>query len=72
VVTDIEMPRLDGFGLLNALKRDSKLSDIPVILLTSRDNPQDRQRGLDLGAHSYIVKQKFDQSNLLETIRQVL
>lgn len=72
VVTDVEMPRLDGFGLLKALKQHQNLSGIPVILVTSRDDPSDRKRGLELGAHSYIVKQKFDQNNLLETINQVI
>ena len=72
VVADIQMPRMDGFVLLKELKRDKTLSQIPVILVTSRDSADDRHLGLELGAEAYIVKQKFDQKELLETIRQLI
>ncbi|WP_230529993.1 response regulator [Microvirga roseola] len=72
VIADVEMPRMDGFGLLQSLKADSRLSTIPVILMTSRDDPEDVRRGLDLGASAYITKQKFDQRELLATIGQML
>lgn len=72
VISDIEMPRLDGFGLLQALKRDRALATIPVILVTSRNNDADRRRGLSLGADAYVVKQRFDQNDLLTTIGQLL
>lgn len=72
VVADVEMPRLDGFGLLQALKADPGLTRLPVILMTSRGDPADIRRGLDLGADAYITKQKFDQRELLDTIGQLL
>jgi two-component system chemotaxis sensor kinase CheA len=72
VVADLQMPRLDGFGLLGEMKRDERLSEIPVVLLTSMDSPAERQRGLALGAEAYLVKRDFDQRELLETLRQVL
>lgn len=72
VVADIEMPRMDGFSLLQAIKADAGLAELPVILMTSRDDPQDIRRGLDLGAEAYITKQKFDQRELLATISRVL
>ncbi|WP_159995959.1 response regulator [Roseomonas sp. 18066] len=72
VVADVEMPRMDGFGLLQALKTDPRLAAIPVILMTSRADPADIRRGLDLGAGAYITKQKFDQRELLATIGQML
>jgi two-component system chemotaxis sensor kinase CheA len=72
VVSDIEMPRLDGFDLLRAMKSDERLAEIPVILVTSREDPADRERGLRLGADAYVVKQRFDQVELLKTIRQVI
>ncbi|MDQ1078178.1 hybrid sensor histidine kinase/response regulator [Pseudoroseomonas cervicalis] len=72
VVADVEMPRMDGFGLLQALKTDPRLAAIPVILMTSRADPEDVRRGLDLGAGAYITKQKFDQRELLATIGQML
>jgi two-component system chemotaxis sensor kinase CheA len=72
VIADVEMPRMDGFGLLQAIKNDPGLSTLPVILMTSRADPEDVRKGLDLGASAYITKQKFDQRDLLATIGQVL
>lgn len=72
IVADVEMPRLDGFGLVETLKRDAQLARLPVIMMTSRADPTDIQRGLDLGADAYLVKQSFDQRELLTTIRQLL
>lgn len=72
VIADVEMPRMDGFNLLQAIKTDPRLSALPVILMTSRADPEDVRKGLDLGASAYITKQKFDQRELLATIGQVL
>ena len=72
VIADIQMPRLDGFGLLAALKKDQNLNQIPVIVVTSLESPEDQERGLALGADAYIVKRKFDQEELLAAIRQIL
>jgi two-component system chemotaxis sensor kinase CheA len=72
VVADIQMPRLDGFGLLEAMKADPHLNQIPVIIVSSLERPEDQRRGLTLGADAYVVKRKFDQLELLETIEQFL
>lgn len=72
VVADIEMPRLDGFSLLQAIKADAGLAATPVILMTSRNDPEDIRRGMDLGAEAYITKQRFDQRELLSAIGRVL
>jgi two-component system chemotaxis sensor kinase CheA len=72
VVSDLQMPRLDGFGLLEEMKRDARLAAIPVILVSSVENPDVQARGLALGANAYIVKRKFEQQELLDTIRQAL
>jgi two-component system chemotaxis sensor kinase CheA len=72
VVADIEMPRMDGFALLQALKADPRLSPVPVILMTSRADPADIRRGMELGAGAYVTKQKFDQGELLARIGQLL
>jgi two-component system chemotaxis sensor kinase CheA len=72
VITDVQMPRLDGFGLLEAMKADQALERIPVIVVTSLDRREDQARGLELGADAYIVKRKFDQGELLAAIRQIL
>jgi len=72
IIADVEMPRMDGFSLLQALKNDPRLAPIPVILMTSRASSEDMRRGLELGAGAYITKQKFDQRELLATIGQML
>ena len=72
VVADVEMPRMDGFGLLQAIRNDPGLADIPVILMTSRASQEDVRKGLELGARAYITKQNFDQRELLATIGQLL
>jgi two-component system chemotaxis sensor kinase CheA len=72
VLADVEMPRLDGFGLLQALRADERFARLPTILMTSRGDAADVARGLDLGADAYLTKQTFDQRNLLDTIGQLL
>ncbi len=72
VVADVEMPRLDGFGLLAAMQADPRLRAIPTVLMTSRNAEADVRRGLELGARAYIAKQEFDQGALLSTIGQLL
>jgi two-component system chemotaxis sensor kinase CheA len=72
VISDVQMPRMDGFELLEAIKKDRHLCQIPVIVVTSLERRQDQERGLSLGADAYIVKKKFDQGELLATIRQIL
>jgi two-component system chemotaxis sensor kinase CheA len=72
VIADVQMPRMDGFELLDAMNRDSNLNQIPVIVVTSLDRREDQERGLALGARAYIVKRKFDQTELLAAIRQIL
>jgi two-component system, chemotaxis family, sensor kinase CheA len=72
IITDIQMPRMDGFGLVEALKADPALKDIPVIIVSSLEKAEEQERGLLLGADAYVVKRKFDQTELLEAIRQMI
>ena len=62
MISDLQMPRLDGFGLLTEMKGIHGLARIPVIIVSSVENPEDQARGLTLGADAYIVKRKFDQA----------
>lgn len=72
VVSDVNMPKLDGFGLTSRIRQDSRYGAIPVILVTSLALPADKARGIEVGADAYIVKSSFDQRNLLETIEQLI
>ncbi|MBN1890934.1 MAG: hybrid sensor histidine kinase/response regulator [Thermoflexales bacterium] len=72
VVSDVAMPRLDGFGLTERLKSDARTAGVPVILVTSLDSPEDKARGIEVGADAYIIKSSFDQHNLLDTIEQLI
>jgi two-component system, chemotaxis family, sensor kinase CheA len=72
VVTDIEMPRMDGFALTETIRRSSRFADLPVILLSSLASDRDRARGIEAGADAYIVKGGFDQNDLIKTIEQLL
>ena len=62
----------DGFGLLQEMKKDAQLAKTPILLVTSLEKREDKERGLALGADGYIVKRKFDQKVLLDTVRQML
>jgi chemotaxis protein histidine kinase CheA len=72
VVTDVEMPRLDGFSLTLRLRQDERYRDTPIIIVTSREKDEDKKRGLSVGANAYIVKGSFDQTNLLETVQNLI
>jgi two-component system, chemotaxis family, sensor kinase CheA len=68
-LVDVEMPGMDGFTFIEHARADPVLRDIPAVLVTSRASPEDRQRGLKVGARSYIIKGEFDQTEFLEKIR---
>jgi len=72
VVSDINMPRMDGFVLTQSVKGNSQYAHVPIILVTSLDSPQDRLHGMEAGADAYIVKSTFDQRELLETIERLI
>jgi two-component system chemotaxis sensor kinase CheA len=72
VVSDWQMPRLDGVGLARRIKAHPTLSRTPVILVTSLDSPEDRAAGLEAGADGYIVKKDVQRGKLLDLVRQLL
>ena len=63
---------MDGFELTARIRADESLSRLPVVLVTSLESQQDKERGVEVGADAYIVKSSFDQSNLLEIIRKFI
>ncbi len=72
VVSDIEMPGMNGFELTSKIRMDARFAAIPVVLVTALSSDWDRQRGLEAGANAYIVKSNFEQSNLVETIHRLI
>jgi two-component system chemotaxis sensor kinase CheA len=72
IVSDVDMPRLNGFELTVKIKKDKKLFEMPVVLVTSLESRDDRERGIEVGADAYIIKSKFDQGNLLEVIKKLI
>jgi len=72
VVSDVEMPRMDGFDLTAKIRADKNLPELPVVLVTALESREHRERGIDVGANAYIVKSNFDQSNLLEVVQRLL
>jgi two-component system chemotaxis sensor kinase CheA len=72
VVSDVDMPRLNGFGLTAKIRADKRLSELPVVLVTALGSSTDYEHGIDVGANAYIVKSSFDQANLLEVLKRLL
>ena len=71
VVTDIDMPRMNGFTLTEKIRADNRLSRLPVVLVTSLDSPEDRKHGIAVGADAYVVKSSFEKESLLTIIRNL-
>jgi two-component system chemotaxis sensor kinase CheA len=72
VVTDVEMPRMDGFALTEAIRGSKRFRDLPVVLVTALETERDKARGLAVGADAYLQKSAFDQRMLLQVIAQLL
>jgi two-component system chemotaxis sensor kinase CheA len=72
VVTDLQMPEMDGLELLGAIRSNPERSSLPVVVVTSRGSQEDRKRGAQAGADAYIVKDEFDQQALLETVKRLV
>jgi two-component system, chemotaxis family, sensor kinase CheA len=72
VVTDLEMPGLDGLGLTRRIRADRARSSLPVVIVTSRGSADDRRQGIEAGADVYVAKQSFDQHALLTTVERLV
>ncbi|CDR33175.1 hybrid sensor histidine kinase/response regulator [Criblamydia sequanensis] len=72
LLTDVEMPVMDGFTLTEILRRIEAFKHLPVILCTSKGSKEDKERGIDLGANAYLDKSSFSQELLLSTLRKFL
>ncbi len=72
VVSDVDMPRMNGFELTARIRADENLSSLPVVLVTALDSREHRERGIEAGANAYIVKGGFDRGNLVETVGRLI
>ncbi len=72
VITDLEMPRLDGFGLVRRLRNDPRYEEIPILVISTRESPEDRMRATEAGADAYLVKQQLTPEGLREHLRRLL
>lgn len=72
VLTDVEMPHMDGFALTEAIRAQPAIANVPVLILSSLARDEDRQRGLDVGADGYIVKSSFDETALLAAVDRLI
>jgi two-component system, chemotaxis family, sensor kinase CheA len=70
VISDVDMPHMDGFALTEAIRADERLEHTPVILVTARETAEDRDRGSEAGANAYVAKSGFQRGDLLDVIRR--
>lgn len=72
VLLDVIMPKLDGFAVLTAIRKDAAIKDIPVILLTNLGQEEDVKKGKELGANDYFVKANHTPAEVVTKVKQVL
>jgi two-component system chemotaxis sensor kinase CheA len=72
VVSDVEMPRMDGLQLTEAMRASPRFRETPVILITALESEEHRSRGLEVGADAYLGKSSFEQEGLLNTVRELI
>ena len=72
IVSDIEMPNMNGWELCSRIKREARLADTPFVLITSLSKDEERRRGLELGADAYMVKGLFNEQELLDTVERLV
>jgi two-component system chemotaxis sensor kinase CheA len=72
IVSDVEMPRLDGFQLTAKIRQSEKLKDLPLVLVTGLEKQEHKEKGIEVGANAYIVKSDFEQQTLLDVIESLI
>jgi DNA-binding response OmpR family regulator len=72
VLSDVEMPGMDGFTLTRTIRRTRGWEQVPVVIMTSRGDDADRRAGLEAGASAYLLKSDFDQTELVDTVRRLV
>ena len=72
IVTDVDMPRMDGIELVNLIKQDLHLKSMPVMIVSYKDRVEDRRRGLDAGADYYLAKGSFNDDALTDAVEDLI
>jgi two-component system chemotaxis sensor kinase CheA len=72
IVSDIQMPNMDGLELTRQIRQNPKYKELPIILVTSMANEEDKRKGAQAGANAYITKSSFNQEVLLETLQRLV
>ena len=72
VITDLEMPKMNGLELTRAIRARAESASLPIVIVTSLGSDDDRQAGVEAGANAYMVKQSFDQHALLDTVERLV
>jgi len=72
ILLDILLPKMDGYTVLNTLKQDEEVKNIPVIMLTNLGQKDDVEKGIEMGAADYLIKAHFKPSETVEKVRKVL
>ena len=72
IVTDVDMPRMDGIGLVSLIKADPSRKDIPVVIVSYKDREEDRLRGMEARADYYLTKSSFHDETLLAAVQDLI
>jgi two-component system sensor histidine kinase and response regulator WspE len=72
LITDVDMPRMDGIELTRSIKQDPRLRALPVVIVSYRDRPEDRRRGMDARADSYLTKSDFQDESFVRLVHQLI
>ncbi len=72
VISDVDMPRMDGIGLVRSIKADERLKSLPVVIVSYKDREEDRMRGLDAGADGYLTKSSFHDRTFLDAVADLI
>jgi len=72
VVSDVDMPRMNGFTLTEKIRADIRMAGMPVVLVTSLDTREDLDHGISVGADAYIVKSSFEKGDFLNVVRDLM
>ena len=71
IITDLNMPNLDGYGLIETVRQNPQHAKTPIIILSSEEGPEDKARGIEAGASTYLVK-PFKSDKLLQEVNRLL